>query len=192
MPATKSFSARAVALTLLLAGLPGAALAQEETFEVFRVIEDLTVTGTVTTDGTLGTLNANNFLRWDLNIGGTPVTEMDSILVILGVRGPIATDQEILIDMSAVPGGNELFAICANNVCNLNNAEWEVVPSGSLTDVQSGLPLPCSTDMMCGGLENIDNVDPARRQVLYTSPQLLPIASKSLFRDGFEATPPDR
>ncbi|MEM9532663.1 MAG: hypothetical protein AAGA23_17225 [Pseudomonadota bacterium] len=190
---TKRFDSFSLKLCLLACFyLPfGAQAQQEETYEVFRVIEDLRVTGTITTDGTLGRIGNDNFIRWNLNIGGTTFTQDDSILVILGVRGPMATDQDILIDMSAVPGGNEAFQICGNNICNLNSPEWQIGPSGTLTDPMTGLPFPCSADMSCGGIEILDNVDPDRRQVFYTTPQLLPIASKSLFLDGFETPPAD-
>jgi hypothetical protein len=158
------------------------------TYEVLRIIESRTVVGTLTTDGTLGNLDPSNFQAWDVNVGGVQLNETNSVIVLIG-RGIMATPEELVIDMSRGPAGG--FSLCNGTACNVDGIEWQILPSGTITERDGIGQLPCSIDFSCGGIEVVDNnvAMSTRDRVDYTSAILLGFASINFFSDGFEQAP---
>src|SRR5581483_1130915 len=105
----------ALALTAFAAAsgsLGGAALAAPITYNVNQTIGLGGVTGTIQTDGTIGTLATGNFTAWDLTLNGDGatyhITNADSVVLVVGTSAT-ATATDISFNYSGGSGDFLLF-----------------------------------------------------------------------------------
>lgn len=96
-----------LAASLLLLG-PGLAAASPITYTLDQTVGSGSVTGTITTDGTLGTLTASNISAWDLNLAGPGaslnLTNSNSALEFVGADLS-ATATDLFFNFSAADNG---------------------------------------------------------------------------------------
>lgn len=107
----KSFSlAIAMAAAAALCGSPS--MAAPITYNVNQTIGGGSVVGTIQTDGTIGVLNAGNFLAWDLILNGVGatfhITNVSSEVVVVG-DATAATATDIVFNYDGTADSYLLF-----------------------------------------------------------------------------------
>ena len=130
------------------------------TYSINRTVGGGTLSGTITTDNTIGALLSTNITAWDLDIVISPstanLTETNSEFSIFGaVTGIIATAGELLFDASSSVDGGFGFQEGPPN----NAASW-VLCSGGATGCPSTLPTP-PMESLINGLNSTSAALPA-------------------------------